>query len=89
MLARITTMSDIFGMVTTLESLDDLNSVHERVMQDQPCVILHQITYPQGNIGYFIAAAMDDKYMSVSIGKPMHDMLLAVVSSDRQPYLDS
>jgi hypothetical protein len=59
-----------------LIELDDLVYVQENVQENAPCVAYFQVTYPQGNTAYFMAAADGDDYSSISIGKVMYDLVL-------------
>jgi hypothetical protein len=61
-----------------LIELDDLAHVQEHIQEHQPCVAYFQVTYPQGNTHYFMAAADGVSYSSVSIGKPMYDLVLRI-----------
>ena len=61
-----------------LIELDDLSYVQEHIEEHQPCVAYFKITYPHGGAGYFVAAAMDGDYSSVSIGEAVYNLVLRV-----------
>lgn len=61
-----------------LIELDDLWHVQEHVLDNGPCVAFYKLTYPQGNVGYFLGTADADVFSSTSIGANVYEAILRI-----------
>ena len=80
---------EILGWVGKLDSLDELADIHDYAIKYQPCLVFLNITYPQGNTGYFFGVAENGQWNSTSIGRDMYERAMRAIHSDIEPHLDS
>jgi len=70
-------MKTIFFDAHLIE-LNDISYVQDHVEEQAPCMAYFKITYPQGNDGYFMAAADKINYVSVAISREAYEIALRV-----------
>ncbi len=61
-----------------LIELGDIVHVQDHIKENSPCVAYFKITYPDGGSNYFMAAAIDITYASVSIGREVYEAVLRI-----------
>ena len=66
---------DVIRFEAHLLELDDLNSVHDHILEHEPCIAFYTIHYPQGNKGYFCAAAHGKELEVSAVGVRMIDIV--------------